>query len=289
MHLQYPPTPVLYSFSSPGKKAGKDRQLGSRAISSPFTGEVVVVTGAAEGLGQEAVVAFVAAGAERIAIVDSSSISDTHARASQVAREARRPGLEILSVQFEVGNAASVDAGVTAIHSRWGHADILINTPCRASSLDRQRQPLGAGDIDNWWKSWEVSVKDAFVVAHALLPLLLKGGEKTIVNIGSTSSSSLKSTSHAQDLSGLAMTRLSEGLMAVDAEISQRSKQMIDFQKGNQSLIGPMRQGHGIPARLIPTSWGHRRRTCSPWLQLLDTYSCGEQSWLLPANMSTSS
>lgn len=183
------------------------------AIPAPCAGKTVVVTGAAKGLGQAAAVAFAAAGAERIAIVDSSSTPDTLERASQATAEAGRPAPELFSLQLEVGDAASVHTGVTEIHSRWGHADILINTIGHMSPFELQQQSLGASDIDVWWKTREVSVKDAFVVARAMLPLLLKGAEKTIVNVISPSSSLLESTSGAHSLLELAMMRLSVGLM----------------------------------------------------------------------------
>lgn len=47
--------------------------------SAPCDGKTVVITGAANGLGQAVAIAFVAAGADRIAIMDSfnSSFSET--------------------------------------------------------------------------------------------------------------------------------------------------------------------------------------------------------------------
>ncbi|CAG8888091.1 unnamed protein product [Penicillium egyptiacum] len=183
---------------------------------SPITalcaGKTVVITGAAQGLSQAAAVAFAAAGAKRIAIVDSSCTSDTNERASQAATEAGRTEPELCSFHLNLGEAASVDTKFAEIHSRLGHVAILIDTTEHISLFNLQRGTIGASNVDVW-KNWEASVKDACVVARALLPLLLKGTEKTIVNVISARSPLLQFTSGTHDLSELAMMHLSEGLM----------------------------------------------------------------------------
>ena len=174
--------------------------------SAPCDGKTVAITGAANGLGQAVAIAFVAAGADRIAIMDSfnSSFSETLERASAAAIEAGRPAPELSSLRLDVGDPASLENGVNQIHSRWGHVDVLINTIS-------QVQPFETSDIDAWWKTWEMNVKEALVVARTLLPLLLRGTDKTIVYVIPPSSSPQSpSTSHY--LSELAMMRLSEDL-----------------------------------------------------------------------------
>jgi len=36
-------------------------------------------------------------------------------------------------------------------------------------------------DPDEWWKSFEINVKGVYLMSRAFLPLLLRGGDKTIV------------------------------------------------------------------------------------------------------------
>jgi len=152
----------------------------------------------------------IAFGAGRIALVDSLDTSDTPEKTFLAAADALRPAPELFCWQLEVGEAASIDTAVTEIHSRWGHVDILTNATRHISPLKMQRQYPGANDIDAWWKTWEVGVKDAFVFARVLLPVLLNGPEKTIVNVFSTRSPLLQSTSGAHDLSELAVMHLSK-------------------------------------------------------------------------------
>jgi NAD(P)-dependent dehydrogenase (short-subunit alcohol dehydrogenase family) len=192
--------------------------------------KTVVITGAAQGLGQAAAVAFAAAGAKRIAIVDSTCTSDTIERASQAAAEAGRTEPELFSFHLNLGEAATIDTEFTEIHSRLGHVDILINMTEHISLFNPQRGTIEASNVDVWWKNWEASVRDAFVVARSLLPLLLKGTEKTIVNVISARSPLLQVTSGTHDLSELAMTHLSEGLM---------------FDYGNEGLLAySLQPGH---------------------------------------------
>ena len=178
---------------------------------APCVGKTVFITGAAREMGQATVISFAAAGADRIAIMDRVDASATHARALQAAADAGRPIPEVLVLEVDVCDVASVEAGVKEVSSRWGHVDVLINNAGDLSPFEPQ--PLGASDMDAWWRTWEVNVKGIYVVVRALLPLLLQGTEKTIVNMISIGSLALMPGASAYQLSKLAVMRLSECLM----------------------------------------------------------------------------
>ena len=174
-------------------------------------GKTVFVTRAATGMGQATVVSFAAAGAHRIAIVDHVDASATRARALQAAVDVSRPAPEMLVLESDVCDVASVEAGVQEVSSRWGHVDVLINNTVDLSQLESQ--PLGASDMDAWWRIGEVNVKGVYLVVRAMLPLLLQGTEKTIVNGTSVGSLALTPGASPYQLSKLAVIRLSECLM----------------------------------------------------------------------------
>lgn len=207
---------------------------------APCVGKTVFVTGAAKGMGQATVVSFAAAGVDRIAIVDHVDASATRARALQAAVDAGRPAPEMLVLEIDVCDVASVEAGVKEVSSRWGHVDVLITNTDDLSPFEPQPQPLGASDMEAWWRTWEVNVKCVYLVVRALLPLLLQGTEKTIVNVTSVDSLVLTPGASAYQLSKLAVMRLSECLMldyAHDGLLAYTVHPAIDLAKGMPEAV----------------------------------------------------
>ncbi|KAJ5598868.1 hypothetical protein N7537_008952 [Penicillium hordei] len=186
--------------------------MNPRTISAPCAGKTVVITGAAEDLSQAAAVAFATAGVKRIAMVNSSGTSDAIEKASQDAAEAGRLAPELFFFHLIIGEPASIDTELPEIHSRLGHVDILTNATEHISLFNIQRGTIAASDICSW-EVLEASVEDSFVVARILLPLLLKGTEKTFVNLISARSPLPQPTSGTHGLSEFAMIHLSECLM----------------------------------------------------------------------------
>lgn len=60
--------------------------------------------------------------------------------------------------------------------------DILVNNAGIADDFNTNMKEV---DEDVWWRTWEVNVKGVFLVTKALLQLLLKSKEKTVVNLSS--------------------------------------------------------------------------------------------------------
>ena len=205
---------------------------------APCVGKTVFVTGAATEMGQATVISFAATGADRIAIVDRVDASATRARALRAAVDAGRPAPEMLVLEVDVCDVASVEAGVKEVSSRWGHVDVLINNAGDLSLFEPQ--PLGASDIDAWWRTWEVNAKGIYLVIRALLPLLLQGTEKTIVNVVSVGSLALLPGASAYQLSMLAVMRLSECLMldhAHDGLLAYSMHMALDLAKGMPEAV----------------------------------------------------
>lgn len=86
-----------------------------------FAGKVVLVTGAAGGLGRALARAFAAAGA-RIAALDRDA-----AGAEALAAELRAQGREAQSLECDVTDAASCARAVEALMRSWGRIDVLVN------------------------------------------------------------------------------------------------------------------------------------------------------------------
>jgi NAD(P)-dependent dehydrogenase (short-subunit alcohol dehydrogenase family) len=86
-----------------------------------FAGKVVVVTGAAGGLGRALARAFAAAGA-RIAALDQDA-----AGAGALAAGLRNEGREALDLACDVTDPAACERAMAAVVDAWGRIDVLIN------------------------------------------------------------------------------------------------------------------------------------------------------------------
>lgn len=86
-----------------------------------FAGKVVVITGAAGGLGQSLARAFAAAGA-CVAALDRDA-----AGAEALAIELRAQGRQALGLACNVSDAAECERALAAVSARWNRIDVLVN------------------------------------------------------------------------------------------------------------------------------------------------------------------
>lgn len=128
-------------------------------------------------------ISFASAGASHIAITARSlaSLAPVEALILEASKAAGKPAPNILKVDTEVINEASVVKLAEAVEKTFGKLDILVNN---AGVLEKFT-PIGESDIDAWWATWEVNIKGTYLVTRALLSLMLKGGDKIIVNLSS--------------------------------------------------------------------------------------------------------
>lgn len=128
-----------------------------------FDGLVAVVTGGASGIGA-AVVARLRAGGARVAVFD---LSPQGADAD-------------LAVQVDVGDDASVRAGVERVVAQLGGIDILVNNAGIGAQGD-----MTANTDDEWHRVWDVNVVGMVRVARAVLPHLRASSHAAICNTSS--------------------------------------------------------------------------------------------------------
>ncbi|KAK0665931.1 hypothetical protein QBC41DRAFT_231724 [Cercophora samala] len=181
---------------------------------APCAGKTVLVTGAAKGIGRAIVASYAKAGASRIAITARGDVSATHAEALHAAAKAGRDvnpvgGVEFLLLRLDVTDYATVEACAAEVAAKWGHIDILVNNAGYLAPF----VPLGEGDRGEWWLTWEVNVRGVYWVVRAMLPLVLRSKDKTIVNVTSVGALALTPGASAYQPSKLAVLRLGEYLM----------------------------------------------------------------------------
>jgi 3-oxoacyl-[acyl-carrier protein] reductase len=140
-----------------------------------FDGKVVVVTGAARGLGREYARAFARRGA-RVAVNDLRDCSETLAVIEQ-------EGAVGLAAKTDVTDAASTAAMARAVVGKFGGIDILVNNAGLYGSL--HFVPFDKLDEREWDATMNVNVKGIWQCCKAVVPSMKERQSGSIVNISS--------------------------------------------------------------------------------------------------------
>jgi NAD(P)-dependent dehydrogenase (short-subunit alcohol dehydrogenase family) len=140
----------------------------------PFKGQVVLITGAAQGLGKASALAFASRGAA-VALVDVNE-----ALLNETANELRREGGQCAILADDItapGAAASI---VQKTLEQLGRLDILINNAA-ASSVEAL---LDVTERE-WDKIFAVNVKALFFLLQAAARVMKDSGGGRIINVSS--------------------------------------------------------------------------------------------------------
>ncbi len=138
-------------------------------------GKVVIVTGAARGLGR--VYARAVAGEGGKVVV--SDVLD----GEEAAEEIRKSGGDAVYVRADVSDEKDVEALAGAAHGRYGQIDGLVNNAALLTNI-----AYGTFDeisAEEWDAVMAVNVKGAWLAARAVYPYMEERGEGRIVNISS--------------------------------------------------------------------------------------------------------
>jgi|AMZC01.1.fsa_nt_AMZC01007169.1_3 NAD(P)-dependent dehydrogenase (short-subunit alcohol dehydrogenase family) len=139
-----------------------------------FEGKVVVVTGAAEGIGQAALLAFAREGA-RVVLADREP-----EKGQAIVEQLRREGREVLAVRVDVSVEDEVRALFDQVKSQWGRVDVLVNNAGIYMQGDVTQTSLA-----DWERIMAVNVTGAFLCTRYAVPLMIAQKSGVIVNVAS--------------------------------------------------------------------------------------------------------
>jgi len=136
--------------------------------------KVVLITGAARGIGRETALRFAAEGA-KLALGDRDL-----AALETLVREIAETGGEALAHELDVTRRASADAMVRQVLERFGRIDVLINNA--GITMDATLAKMSEEQFD---AVLDVNLKGVFNVTQAVLPAMLAQEQGVILNASS--------------------------------------------------------------------------------------------------------
>ncbi len=140
-----------------------------------LTGKVALIAGASRGIGEAIAHGFAEHGAT--VVCSSRKLADCH----KVADAIMAKGGKASAMTLHLGEVHTHDAALEALMAEHGRLDILINNGATNPYFGPAHDtPESAYD-----KTMEVNVKGPFYLSAKAIPLMLKSGGGSIVNVAS--------------------------------------------------------------------------------------------------------
>ena len=138
--------------------------------------KVVLITGAASGMGRLAAATFAREGARVVAVDVSAAAGD------EVAAEITRAGGQALFVQGDVGREDQIRTAVRRAVERFGRLDVLYNNA--GIFLEKDGSVV---DLEEavWDRVMTVNLKGIYLCCKHGIPELIRAGGGSIINVAS--------------------------------------------------------------------------------------------------------
>lgn len=139
-----------------------------------FENQIVVITGAANGIGKASALRFAEEGGNIACLDLAEELNEA------VASDCRELGVDTLALKCNVTDKKNIAAIVKTIIEKWGRIDILV-----ASAGIYTGSPLAEVAFEQWQRTIDINLTGAFLTNQAIAPILMKQNSGSIINISS--------------------------------------------------------------------------------------------------------
>jgi len=143
-------------------------------MSGKLEGQIAVVTGGGRGIGRSIAQGLSNEGATLVLV------SRTQSQLEAAASAIRESGGDVSHISADVTDKAAVSEIADRLRADFGRVDILVNN----AGGGIEPKTVAESDPDLWIQDVNVNLISAYLVTHALLPLMKDNGGK-IINVGS--------------------------------------------------------------------------------------------------------
>ena len=137
--------------------------------------KVVIITGAARGLGQKYAIEFAKIGS-KVVFADINSCIDTENKVKEITTE-------FLNLSLDVTNYDSCISLITSAKEKFKRVDVLVNNAALYGALQSNR--FEDIDEDQWDRAMNVNVKGMWNCCRAVAPVMREQKSGSIINIAS--------------------------------------------------------------------------------------------------------
>lgn len=157
--------------------APADSGVPSQARDFSVQEQVVIITGAGQGIGRELARQYAAAGAFPV-------IADLNIEtAASVVKEIEDAGGKAFAVRVDVADKPSVDAMVAKVLEVYGRVDVLINNASIFATLEKK--PFDEIPFHQWQTVLNVNITGTYLCACAVAKTMREAKFGRIINISS--------------------------------------------------------------------------------------------------------
>ncbi|RPJ81290.1 MAG: SDR family oxidoreductase [Acidobacteria bacterium] len=153
------------------------------SLETGLAGKVVIVTGAAAGIGRATAIGF----ARENCKVAAWDISDS--KAAALVEDLNAAGGEAMFQKVDVSSATSVAAAVERIVAAWGAVHVLVNNAgiVRDAQLVKWKDGVQTGMMTDevFDQVIGVNLRGPFVCARAVVPHMIKAGGGAVISASS--------------------------------------------------------------------------------------------------------